>query len=345
MDTAVKTPKISVLMPVYNGEKYLKEAIESVLYQDFTDFEFLIINDGSTDSSTKIISSYTDARIRIIDNEKNIGLVGTLNKGLDLAKGEYIARMDCDDISIKSRLSVQVKLMDSNKNIGASGSFYRLLRKNKKAISDLPINNEEIKAFMIFNSPIAHPSAIIRSSILKQHNLKYDSEYIHCEDYNLWSQISEFSQLANTADVLLEYRVHENQITGNAKFLFAKSSSLNLIRLRHLKLLDIVPNEDELAIHNLIGNGEKLGSEEQLKSAQTWLKKIVQINNKNKAVDETYFEKIILERWLRLCFNFLGWRRGFSYFYKSEIYREIKLPVSRKLELFRQIYYSYKRKN
>ena len=345
MASIMRTPKVTVLMPVYNGEKYLREAIESILKQDFSDFEFLIINDGSTDSSKEIISSYSDSRICIVDNEKNIGLVSTLNKGLDLALGEYIARMDCDDISVKSRLSVQVRLMDENKDLGASGSFYRLLRKNKKSISDFPISNDEIKAFMVFNCPIAHPSAIIRNSIIKMHNLKYSSEYIHCEDYNLWSQISEFAQLANTSEVLLSYRVHENQITGNVKLVSAKNKSLNAIRLRHLKMLGVIPNEEELAIHNLISNGEKAENEEQLKSAEIWLKKISNINDENKTVNKSYFEKIVLERWLRLCFNFYGGKKGFSHFYRSGIYRGVKLPISRKLEFFKQIYYSYKRRS
>ena len=341
----MKMPKVTVLMPVYNGERYLKEAIESVLAQDFPDFEFLIINDGSTDSSGAIISSYTDPRIRTVDNGENIGLVNTLNKGLELASGEYIARMDCDDICIKNRLSVQVKLMDGNKELGASGSFYRLLRNNKKAIADFPLTNEEIKCFMVFNCPLAHPSVIIRTSLIKKHNLYYSSEFTHSEDYNLWSDISQYAQLANVSEVLLDYRVHENQITGNAKFLAVKNESLNAIRTRHLKMLGIVPTTEELIIHNLISNGEKPNTIEQLMSAEVWLKKIVDVNNKNKTLDKSYFEKIVLERWLRLCFNFYGGKKGLGYFYRSELHGAVKLAVSRKLELFKQIYYSYKRKN
>jgi hypothetical protein len=129
------------------------------------------------------------------------------------------------------------------------------------------------------------------------------------------------------------------------RFVSDKSKSLNAIRKGHLKMLGIVPDEKELAIHNLISNGEKPVAEEQLKSAEAWLRKIIHSNNKNKIIDRSYLEKIVLERWLRFCFNFFGGKKGISYFYRSEIFHEVKLPVSRKLELFKQIYYSYKRRN
>jgi glycosyltransferase involved in cell wall biosynthesis len=106
--------KISILMPVYNGEKYLREAIDSILNQTFTDFEFLIVDDGSTDNSVEIINSYQNSRINLVKNDKNEGLVYTLNRGLSLAKGEYIARMDCDDISLPERLKKQIDFLDSN---------------------------------------------------------------------------------------------------------------------------------------------------------------------------------------------------------------------------------------
>ena len=169
----MKSPKVTVLMPVYNGKKYLRDAMDSILSQNYTDFEFLIINDGSADDSQKIIDSYSDKRIRSLNNEKNIGLVKTLNKGMDAAKGEYIVRMDCDDVSLKNRLSVQVLFMECQPSLGASGSFYYLLLNGKKAVADFPQSREEIECFMVFNSPIAHPSAIIRKWCIETFD-KYD---------------------------------------------------------------------------------------------------------------------------------------------------------------------------
>jgi len=118
----MKEPKVTVLMPVYNGEKYLNEAIDSILGQTFKDFKFLIINDGSTDGTADILKSYKDSRIKVTNNEKNIGLTKSLNKGLKMAKSEYIARMDADDISLPTRLQKQVEFMDSHPKVGVCGT-------------------------------------------------------------------------------------------------------------------------------------------------------------------------------------------------------------------------------
>lgn len=344
MDSVMKDPKVSILMSVFNGERYLKDAIESMLSQDFENFEFLIINDGSTDESEKIITSYTDVRIRLINNGKNIGLVSSLNKAIGLASGEYIVRMDCDDVSLKNRLSLQVKFMDNNKNIGASGSYYNLMYNGKKAVADFPLDQKEIKCYMLFNSPIAHPSAIIRRSLINEKQLFYRSEFIHAEDYDLWSQISEYADLANVSDVLLNYRIHGNQITGNLNLTPQKKASLNIIRLRHLKSINLVPSDHELFIHNLVSDGRKPDTREYLKETEVWLKKIVVSNRSSKILDASYLEKIVLERWLRMCFNYFGGRKGIQYFFSSELHGLIKLPINRKLELLKNLYYSYKRK-
>ena len=344
MGPVMKSPKVTVLMPVYNGEKYLRDAIESILKQDFIDFEFLIFNDGSTDDSEKIIRSYSDSRIRLINNEKNIGLVNTLNKGLESALGEYIVRMDCDDVSLKNRLTVQVEFMDKNTNIGASGSYYYRLLNGKKAIMDFPLNQDELKCFMLFICPIAHPTAIIRRCIVIKEKLRYRSEYIHAEDYDFWSQLSEFSQLANVSEVLLNYRIHENQITGNVLFETEKRKSLNDIRSRQLKRLNILPSLEELELHHLISDGSKPENDEMLVKSEVWLKRLMIENQKLKVLNNHYFEKIILERWLRMCFNYYGGRKGLHYFINSELYRLIKLPFKQKLEFFKNLYNSYKRK-
>ncbi len=340
----MKDPKVTVLMPVYNGEKYLKDAIESILCQDFTDFEFLIINDGSKDDSENIIRSFSDGRIRLVNNEMNIGLVNTLNKGFDLAKGQYIARMDCDDLSLKNRLKVQVDFMDQHPEVAVCGSYYYLLLNGKKAVADFPLTAEELSSYLIFNSPIAHPSAILRTSLIREKGLKYDSRFIHAEDYDLWSRISEHAGLANIPAVLLTYRVHENQVTENPALVGDKMKSVDALRQRHLKNINILPSVDELLLHNLISNGKKAASEEQVMAAEAWLKKITLSAKRQNAVEQSYLGKIILERWFRLCFNYFGGRKGLQYFLRSELFRSIHLPWSRKIELMRSIYYSYKRK-
>lgn len=340
----MKSPLVTVLMPVYNGEKYLKDAMDSILNQTFADFELLVINDGSTDGSEKIIRTYSDSRIRLVNNDKNIGLVNTLNKGFELAKGDFIARMDCDDVSLRNRLTKQVKFLEKHPEVAACGTFYNLLLNGKLALVDLPADQKEMDAFMVFNCPIAHPTVMLRTSLIRQHRLTYRVEFMHAEDYDLWSRLSDFAGLANIREPLLNYRVHPGQITENKSFVDRKRESLAAIRLRHLKKMGLVPSEDELRIHHLISDGRKPESELDFQNAEIWLKKIFDTNTKTKMLHQGWLGKIIIERWLRLCFNYYGGTKGFSYFIKSELYKSIQLPAKLKLELLKNLYNSFKRK-
>jgi glycosyltransferase involved in cell wall biosynthesis len=206
------TPRVTVLMSVYNGERYLREAINSILNQTFDDFEFIIVDDGSTDNSPQIISAYDDERIRLIRNERNMGLTASLNKGLDLARGEYVARMDCDDVSLPERLAKQVAFMDANSGVGASSTDAldidaegNVLRR-RTTLTGAGLEN------FYWRTPLIHPSAIIRFSQFK--DLRYDERIRYAQDYDLWLRIKERSNLANLAECLLLYRVHDESITG-----------------------------------------------------------------------------------------------------------------------------------
>ncbi len=156
-------------MSVYNGEKYLREAIDSILGQTFKDFEFLIIDDGSTDSSVEIIRSYADPRIRLIQNEENIGLSRSLNKGLKLARGEYIARMDADDISLPRRLAAQVGLLDKQPDIGLVGTSIQLIDCDgeRMHVHRVPTTHAQILWALCFTTPLAHPSVVFRKVIIE----------------------------------------------------------------------------------------------------------------------------------------------------------------------------------
>lgn len=204
--------KVSVLMPVYNTEEsFLREAIESILNQTFKDFEFLIINDGSTNNAEEIILSYNDERIKYIKNECNIGLIKTLNKGLELAQGEYIARMDSDDISLSERFEKQVKFLDENPEIGVLGTWFNCFPKNR--IVETAIDSENIKEKMLVSSnEIGHPTVMIRNSALKNFNVKYDENELYVEDYALWLSLIDKVKFANIPEVLLNYRMHKNSI-------------------------------------------------------------------------------------------------------------------------------------
>lgn len=229
--TQNKDPKVTVLMPVYNGEKYLRKAIDSILNQTFTEFEFLIVDDGSTDNSVEIINSYQNSRINLVKNDKNEGLVYTLNRGLSLAKGEYIARMDCDDISLPERLKKQIDFLDSNSEIAVVGTWIKVINEKEEPQTtwQYPLKPLEIQWNLYFYCPLAHPSVMFRKRIILS-NGSYSPEMTHAEDYELWWRLSKKYLLANLPDILLIYRQHQSSITNeHHQSHIQKASKINQI--------------------------------------------------------------------------------------------------------------------
>lgn len=209
MDTYMNQPTVSVIMPVYNGAKYLREAINSLLDQMFTDFELIILNDGSIDQSEEVILSYNDPRIRYVKNEVNLKLVRTLNKGIQLARGLYIARMDQDDICLPQRFEKQIEFMDNNLDIDVCGSWIEYFGSSNHVL-ELPQYHDDIKSFLLHNSPIAHPSVMIRKEFFETH--MYDPKYEYAEDYALWASAIDSHKFYNIPKVLLKYRIHDQQM-------------------------------------------------------------------------------------------------------------------------------------
>lgn len=208
-------PLVTVLMSVYNGEKYLSEAIESILNQTYKNFEFLIIDDGSTDSSKKIVKSYNDSRIKLIENEENIGLTRSLNKGIELSKGKYIARMDADDISFPERLEKQVDFMENHEDVAVCGSWFRVIDDKGNLLSEVKtqINHEFLFFELFFKNPMGHATTIMRKSVI-EHIGRYDPDYVRTQDYDLWFRIIESGYKIHNIDrILIYYRKHENMVS------------------------------------------------------------------------------------------------------------------------------------
>ena len=231
----MKEPMVTVLMAVYNGEKFLKEAIESILTQTFTDFEFLIINDGSTDNSVKIIEEFNDPRIRLIHNEKNLKLIASLNKGISLAKGKYIARMDCDDISMPYRLEKEVDFLENSLEYGLVGTWYTIIDGNGTEQNKVsyPTNNDLIKLFLSLNCPLAHGSIMGRTELFKQ-NLYGSKEYFAIEDYELWLRMSEVTKIHNIPEYLFKYRIYGESFS-NSKAQTMADQTLEISKKLYIK--------------------------------------------------------------------------------------------------------------
>lgn len=209
-------PTVSVVMPAYNAEKYIGEAIESILNQTFNDFEFIIINDGSSDKTKDIILSYKDPRIVYLENEKNSGIVITLNKGLDAARGKYLARMDADDVSHPKRFAKQINFLETHSDIIICGTDIEVFGDGiEPYIFRQVCQPDQCAAGLFFNCCFAHPTVMWRNEVAKKNNLRYLNEYRGLEDFRLWWEFAKIGKIANISTSLLRYRKHPGQETKN----------------------------------------------------------------------------------------------------------------------------------
>lgn len=197
--SAHASPSISILLPVYNGAEFVRSAIDSLLAQTFTDFELIVLNDGSADNSQEIIDSYSDSRIVRVCHD-NMGLHRTLNKGIALAKGKYICRMDQDDISAPDRLEIQKNFLDSNSDVGLVGStsWLVIIGETTKRVVGYAFDDYEIKWFLLFDNPMVHSSVMFKKDILElSGGYAEDRKYNYAEDYDLWSRMAIHTKIYN----------------------------------------------------------------------------------------------------------------------------------------------------
>ena len=207
------SPTISVVMSVFNGERFLAQAVESILHQTFRDFEFVIIDDGSTDNTAAILSRYAsdDARMRVFRQE-NAGRTASLNIGIRLAQGKYIARMDADDISLPHRLKEQADFLNHHPEVGLLSAAYDLMGPDNKILSTirLPAGDPEIRTRMLDYNAMCHPAVTMRKDIVLSAG-GYRRAFSESEDYDLWLRMAERTRLANLEEVVLRYRIHSGQ--------------------------------------------------------------------------------------------------------------------------------------
>ena len=203
---------VSVLMPVFNVQDYVAEAIESMLNQTFTDFELILLDDCSTDKTAKVISGFNDPRIVYHRNERNLGLANNLNVGLNLAKGEFIARMDGDDISLPNRLQIQIDFLKDNKDIDLCSCGLEMFG-TEHQVWIRESDPEQVKVTMLFYSPVLHATSVFRKDSFIRNGLYYNQDMFPAEDYDLWSRAVFYCKLVNITEVMYRYRIHGIQVT------------------------------------------------------------------------------------------------------------------------------------
>ena len=294
--------KVSVLMPVYNAELYLAEAIESILSQNYEDWELIILNDGSTDRSEEIVLSYQDDRIKYAKNTENRGLIYTRNKLIESATGEYIAFLDSDDISYAERLSTQVMFLDNNPDYGVCGTWAYMIDDEGKVIQkmNLPSDYEYIRCTLLFNNVFTQSSIMIRRQILLLHS--YSDHFDLAEDYDLWCRLSSVCKVKNLPEHLTKYRWHETNISKSKKDRLEEL--VRIIYRRELGNIGIVPTERELSIHSAIRDKSVLDNtdfDSFLKELREWLRKLCDAALDCGHYDRGYLKATIAFRWIFAC--------------------------------------------
>lgn len=253
---------ISIVLPVYNAERYLNECLYSILNQTYPNFELIVVNDGSTDNSVDVINRYKDKRIKIIENEHDF--IKSLNLGIKHANGEYIARMDADDIMLSHRLETQFNYMESNPEVAICGSWAESFGA-RNYIMKTHVNHHDIVSGLLLRNLLFHPTIMMKCNCIKKHSGYpdlYKQKYPCAEDYKLWTDLAvEKCQFANIPEVLLKYRLSENQATSVRKKEMLQASLQIRIEYAERIMEELSDKDDKLKsffkdLNNLVNDGK-----------------------------------------------------------------------------------------
>jgi glycosyltransferase involved in cell wall biosynthesis len=291
-------PTVSIVMSVYNGTPFLREAIESILSQTFSDFEFIIINDGSSDESETVIQSYQDARIRYVPQENNSGLAASLNHGLTLATGTYIARMDSDDICVATRLEEQVAFLNTHTDIGVIGTWAQTFGESSFVWKN-PTAPQDIAARLLFSSCLLHPTVMLRAAVLIAANVRYDDTLRSAQDYALWVALLPHTKFANLPKVLLHYRLSPTAISATRR----TEQLANTWRTQAALLseLNLPITEDSQRLHTGLAPDEPMLHAGHIAKKAAWLMRIRSANTTRKLFSENALEKVLHAVWWETC--------------------------------------------
>ena len=333
-------PLVSVLMSNYKTPvPYLKKSLESVLTQSLSDLEFVIVNDGSKDDSQQVLYEYAekDKRIRIIENEQNIGLPCSLNKGIEYCSGEYIARMDTDDICYPDRIEKQVAYMDAHPKCIVSGAWADVFCEDENNIvktwAPKMCSQDEYRIRLMFSSAplIIHPTAIFRRELLNKNNLRYPEEikYKYAEDYKMWTQCSACGEIGILEETVIKYRDEnsDNRITVRHEKEMAQCGFE--IQRDQLKKLDIELTQEMYNYNHQLLMGRKPCDI----NCKHWMDLIIKQNAKNNAYSQSVLKKLFRERWYNIVYYGIAYEKSISkrieYFNSLYFGQRVKFIISR----------------
>lgn len=295
------SPLVTVFIPVYNAEKYIRESLESIINQTYENLEILIVDDGSTDRTVNIIQSFNDSRIRLLRNAENKGIPYTRNRGLKEANGKYLAIMDADDISYTNRIERQVQFMEENPDVDVVASYYKIIGgRFNKTFRPKYIKKEELKVDLLFANPIGNPTSLIRMDTIKKHDLLYNEKYFVAQDYGMWIEISKIGNLIILPEVLLKYRFgHENISKKSVEK--KRKERKRIIDSIHKNILDYYQfhlNDEELETFNnfFSESPETTVNSHVLRNLPGVICKLIERNRENSIFNNELFNRIMFYR-------------------------------------------------
>ncbi len=295
-------PTISVCMTTFNSEKYVAQAISSVLLQTFKDFELIIVDDASTDNTQSIIKSFDDSRIRLIINDDRLFLGKSRNLGFAKCLGEYISIADSDDTFDPDLLATHIKYLRNAPQISLVGCCAKIMDENGRLTGEIlknPYTSKQIPSALLFFNVFVHSSILARKQDLPKGLYQYDT----AEDYGLYvGMVKEGRSVANLRAPLVNYRVHKESDSHKQWIMSDKTKTvMKDIMRKQLLDLEIVPNTHELEIHYMLSYPRAIATEENLPAISAWLDKLLEANKRQRIYDEKAFEFVLNRRWLAMC--------------------------------------------
>jgi len=321
-------PRVTVFIPVHNRQDYVRVAVNSILAQSYSDFELLVVDDGSTDHTRAVLDACTDPRLRVVSHEANLGIPAARNRGLELARGEYIALLDSDDHAYPRRLQRQVGFLDTHPGIAQVGSWCSFMDSEGRMLEKVrrqPLAPEDVHAHMLFHCPIINRTVMARTEALRRR--RYDPAFSRCQDYAMHARlITDGERLANLPEILVCGREHPGRFTGRTADL-GRDRKIAVQR-RLLRIIDIDASDDELARHHALSRPKECPGDPAafLDWAEPWLWRIKQANRARPAFPEPSLSRALGAVWALNCWHarrLIGRRRALARMTGSPLARGI----------------------
>lgn len=304
--------KISIIIPLYNKAKFIGETIYSILNQEYSEFELIIVDDGSTDGSQEVVKNFKDSRIRFYQNESNTGTSAISNKLISLSESKYIIRIDADDIMMKNRIPIQINYMNENPDLVVSSGAVQCFG-DDNAIWTWPETHDELFAGVLFRSPIIQPASIINKYNWLKGEFSYDINGPNtAEDWLLWYKIGKKSKLGNVKDILIKYRVGDQNISGKAagNFYTGRKYMYDYI------FNDLGLPSDKIDLHFLSRPFFlNTPTKKDLLEFRNWLNYLKKFNGDKLIFSKQLFDSEIEKRWKQLYYHLFKFSRSKAFEY------------------------------